>query len=312
MSYSINIASWSLVSTIPLFLACDSRTWIAAEPAKRTEYEIVDTSRVTPALGPQPEIPERVLRFLMWEGEYTGYGEDRPLLFLAHGGGGAPEGYDDLATHVTNQGYVAVSLAFPLTNENAYDNGITGVTDVPNQPADVSFVLDWLIAAAQDSEHQLYGRFSTENLAYLGHSLGAQTGLALNRYDCCTDTRFDAWIFVSSMVLFNDMFFPENELPVPSEGPPVVLIHGYDDSVAPIEGSQEIYQTISGSKAFVGLYDTDHYEVVDNSEPAATARMITQDLVVATLQDWVQGESGRLAETLQSIKDAGEDVQWEF
>ena len=232
---------------------------------------------------------------------------------MAHGGGGHPEKFDAFARGVASQGVVVAAVAFPLTNQYAPVDIVYGIVDVANQPGDVTTSLDWLLEAVGDREHALYGQYSEVQLAYLGHSLGGQTGLALSRYSCCFEERFQAWILAAPYTYLNDTLFPEHPLPAPAAGPPTLLLHGEEDTVAAIDQTQALYEGFSTSKAFVGLSGATHSEYLESQEePALASRTLAQELAVAVVKDWVQQQGGELKSALEQAEVAGNDADWEF
>ncbi|GIW45787.1 MAG: hypothetical protein KatS3mg077_3069 [Candidatus Binatia bacterium] len=138
---------------------------------------------------------------LIWRGQSQGHcGSETPLLLLLHGFGGLPEKFEALARNLAAGGLTVVAVAFPLTNENAPGGHGTALRDVINQPADVRFVIDALLAGRDIPGHPLYCRFHPQRIAVLGHSLGAVTLMALLRKQCCVEGRIAAAIFVAAPV----------------------------------------------------------------------------------------------------------------
>ena len=253
-----------------------------------TTYSFTDLTRRIPALSDQAEQNERPLELWLWSGAYTGYGDERPLLFLAHGGGGHPEKFDAFARAVADEDILVAAVTFPMTNQYAPVDIVYGIADTSNQPGDVSASLDWLFEAVNNREHELYGTFSPNQVAYLGHSLGGQTGLALSRYDCCKEDRINAWILAAPFLLLNDSLFPEHAGPIPNDGPQTVLLHGQDDTVAPVDDTLAFYDRIRAPKAYVGLSETEHSEYLETQDdPALPSRKLAQELTLAVLADWI-------------------------
>jgi predicted esterase len=294
-------------------LGCNREVWIEQQETIVQTYEIVDRTRITPAVQEQPESPQRRMELWVWSGAYTGYGSERPLLFMAHGGGGHPAKFDAFAREIASQGVVVAAVAFPLTNQYAPVDIVYGIADVANQPGDVTASLDWLLEALSDRKHDLYGQFSDVQLAYLGHSLGGQTGLASSRYSCCLEGRFQAWILAAPYTYLNDTLFPEHRSPPPATGPPTFLLHGQNDPVASIDQTQSLYEGFNPTKAFVGLSAATHSEYLESQEePAIPSRALAQELSLAVLKDWVQGEEGYLQTTLEGVAEDGHEVVWDF
>lgn len=92
---------------------------------------------------------------------------------FAHGYQVGPSPYESLLESWAAHGYVVAAPEFPLT-----DQDIAGVNldenDINNQPADVRFVTDHVIA----SSSPVASRIDSARVAIAGHSDGAETVLA--------------------------------------------------------------------------------------------------------------------------------------
>ena len=89
-----------------------------------------------------------------------------PTLVFSHGLGGTPESYRPLLEDIAAAGYFVVAPPYPLSN--ARSPGEPTVADVPNQPADASFVLDQVLAAEDSS--WLAGLVDPDRIGAGGHS----------------------------------------------------------------------------------------------------------------------------------------------
>ena len=108
----------------------------------RVEMDWVDTSRPTPANGDYAGSDARALPTLIWYPE--GYDGSSPLVVYSHGFRSNREGGAYLAEHLASYGYVVASANFPLSNGMA--PGGSTIEDTPNQPGDVSFIIDQVLA----------------------------------------------------------------------------------------------------------------------------------------------------------------------
>ena len=103
-------------------------------------YEtFVDTTRPTvPTVG--PTLPSRTLATAIYRPNRHG---QFPLIVFAHGASGHPDKFTKLFSAWADAGYVVAAPAFPLTNNHAAHQNIG---DVAQQPGDMSFVLDQVLA----------------------------------------------------------------------------------------------------------------------------------------------------------------------
>ncbi|MBD0337422.1 MAG: alpha/beta hydrolase [Cyanobacteria bacterium Co-bin13] len=112
-----------------------------------------------------------------------------PLVVLSHGFGADRRFFAYLAQHLASYGLtvasvehpgsnVAALVSSPLPSAGQKTNRILPATEFLDRPKDISFVLDRL-ASLNDSSFSLRGRLNTQDVAFIGHSLGGYTGLAL-------------------------------------------------------------------------------------------------------------------------------------
>ena len=152
----------------------------------RTET-FVDRSRPTNANGSYPGAPTRTLPTTIWypaEGtpgpteqpNAPAYDDRRfPLLVFSHGFTASGPAYGLLLRRIASAGYVVAAPTFPLSNGGA--PGGPRLADVFNQPADVSFVIDQMLAANADPASAFHGTIDPDRIGVGGHSLGAITTL---------------------------------------------------------------------------------------------------------------------------------------
>jgi predicted dienelactone hydrolase len=114
-----------------------------------------------------------------------------PLVVLSHGFGADRRFLRYLAEHLASHGLTVVALEHPGSNvawltsnemdlpqSTAMNNGLLPASEFVDRPKDVSFVLDRLSQLNRVSPN-LRGKFNTQEVTMIGHSLGGYTALAL-------------------------------------------------------------------------------------------------------------------------------------
>jgi dienelactone hydrolase len=191
----------------------------AAKPGTYAVGELtetfVDTSRPTKGAGGQGE-PTRtlvtVIHYPQGDGPF-------PLIVLAHGQTGNPSKFSQLMTAWASAGFVVAAPVFPLTsNQTTFET----VGDYVNQPADMSFVIDQMLARSNDNHGPLARRVDKRHIGVAGLSLGGATVYGITFNSCCRDHRVDAALVMAGILLpYNGTYeFP----PVP-----LLIIHGNGD-----------------------------------------------------------------------------------
>lgn len=240
----------------------------AGTPAPETGLDVetttltfVDPSRPTPASAAAPATDDRTLETSIahpkpLDGPY-------PLIVLAHGLTGHPSRLSSLMETWAAAGYVVAAPAFPRTND-AQPGGraaaTEGVSDLGQQPGDVSFVIDSLLGS------ELAENIDAERIGLAGHSLGGATAVGTVFNTCCTDERIDAVMLLAvappelfgsfageldprpiptlMLVADGDFIYEASEAVYPMLGPPkwYVTLHGEDDPmrhVGPFEDAPD-------------------------------------------------------------------------
>lgn len=113
-----------------------------------------------------------------------------PLIVISHGFGADRRFLGYLAYHLASYGLTVAALEHPASNvawltgnpitvsRTKPKNNLLPATEFLDRPKDVSFVLDRLSRLNQFSS-TLQGKFNTEQVTVIGHSLGGYTALAL-------------------------------------------------------------------------------------------------------------------------------------
>ncbi|GIW43383.1 MAG: hypothetical protein KatS3mg077_0665 [Candidatus Binatia bacterium] len=178
-----------------------------------------------------------------------------------------------------------------------------------NQPADVRFVIDVLLAGRDMPGHPLYCRFHPQRIAVLGHSLGAVTLMALLRKQCCVEGRIAAAIFVAAPVFLATVFGPDASRP---HQPPALVLHGQEDTTVPIQTGRDLYAAIAPPKFFVGIAGAGHSDLLESQlVPPIPARLAVERSVTAFIRAVILGARAELAAVLAELEAEGHEVRFE-
>ena len=231
-------ARFSAVAAALLLSACASSatptTAPGAKPSSTTapvaalhvQLDLVDRSR--PAVDPFGErsAPTRSLPTEL----YLPAGAGRhPLIVFAPGFGGDPSKFTDLFTHWSDAGFAVASPRFPVTYTGADGSTLGRATDFREQPADLSFVLDHVLASTYRD------RIDAHRIGAAGLSLGGVTTWGWIANTCCRDDRLRAAIVMDG----NQFAFPNGtyvDNPVP-----VLVYHADHDPALPFANARAAY-----------------------------------------------------------------------
>ncbi|MFG1841918.1 alpha/beta hydrolase family protein [Micromonospora sp. NPDC049175] len=168
-----------------------------------------------------------------------------PVVMFSHGLGGRPDDYATLLTRWAAAGFVVAAPAFPHTSAGADNN----VLDVLNQPADVSYALDRVLALGTTADDPLRGRLDGERVAAAGHSAGGVTTIGL--FTIARDERLDAGVVFAGTALGVGTAFA-------GAAAPQLFVHGELDEVVEYAAGKAAYDKVPWPKAMLSLPNGDH------------------------------------------------------
>ncbi len=194
-----------------------------------------------------------------------------PLVVFAHGFQIGPGPYASFCQALAAAGYVVAAPSFPLTDANAagasLDRG-----DLPNQAADVAFVIT-STAAAGNGSGPLHGLVDAGRVGIVGHSDGADTALDTGYYPGRTDARIKAVAALSP----DAMTGPGGTV---GAGVPLLLQHGDRDSIVPYSNSKTVWGQVKAHRFFLTLTGADHLPPVQGAAPwGPVLRTVTIDFL---------------------------------
>src|SRR2546425_3918937 len=223
---------------------------------------LVDTTRVTPAHGAVPEQPQRTLPTEVWYPAAAASGapmRDAPLV----PGGPFPlvvnspgyldyrEGEQYYMAALASRGYVVASLDFPLTGLRT--QGQHDLGDVHNQPGDVRFVIDSLLALSRTPDAWLAGGVRRHRIGASGLSLGGLTTLLVTYHPTLRDRRIRAALPIAPSACFlGERFYHRARRPV-------LVVQGDQDLIVPLESNGAlVYQRSPSPRELVTLIAGTH------------------------------------------------------
>jgi predicted dienelactone hydrolase len=247
-------------STLPAALATTAKP--TTPEASITTLTFVDESRPTPATAESGESPERTLETWLY---LPAADQPAPLIIFSHGMAGHPTKFERMHTAWRDAGYAVAAPAFPLTNDQI-TGGSLDAADVVNQPGDVVFVLDQLLAMNGDKNSDLFGRFDPEQLAAAGLSLGGMTTYAAAVDEPTRDGRFKAAIIQAGLIPNGDFVAPTDL--------PVLVMHGSADPALDHALALSSFESLNAPKIFVSMVDAWHADQFEDPENALTEKAL--------------------------------------
>jgi predicted alpha/beta-fold hydrolase len=200
------------------------------------DYHLVDTSRPTAANGDFAGLDHRELDIRVWfpKVEQGRVAPGRhPLLVYSHGFAANKLSGAYLATYMARQGYLVVAADYPLTRFLA--PGGANFSDVVNQPGDISFLLDTLLAWDGDPDSPFFERVDAERIAAMGISLGGLTGTLAAYHPQWRDDRLQLVISIAGpSSMLNSAFFNASQVPMLMVATPGDAVVDYQTNAAPL------------------------------------------------------------------------------
>jgi predicted dienelactone hydrolase len=189
---------------------------------------------------------------------------------------GHPRKFEELHTAWAEAGYAVAAPAFPLSNDTV-EESFSNTHDVANQPGDVSFVLDELLARSADSTSDLAGRFDADRVGAAGLSAGGSTTFEVAVNASSRDDRF-----VAAVVMAPGGVTTEADPAgfVAPDDVPVLLFQGDADPLISVSDTEAAYAALNPPRYLVILLGGGHAGPFEDEADALEAKVPGQDELI--------------------------------
>ena len=173
-----------------------------------------------------------------------------PLIVFGHGFEKEPALYAKLLQSWAHAGYVVAAPVFPLESARSPDG--PQESDLVNQPQDMRFVIDQLLAESSGSG-ALAGLINPNEIAVAGHSDGGDTALSVAYDPRLRDSR------ISAAAILSGAEIPAlGPIAFPTGGPPLLATQGTADRINPPGATYEYFAAAHPPKYLLRLLGAGH------------------------------------------------------
>jgi predicted dienelactone hydrolase len=266
-----------------------------------TTVEMADVSRPTAPNGEFAGAPERRMKVEVWypaagaseapEGRDVALdagGGPYPLIVFAHGFGSFRRQSALYTRHLAGHGYVVASPDFPSSNFASPGGARLGA--VTQQPADVSFIIDRMLAFNAEAGDRFAGAIDSERIGMTGHSLGGLTSL-LTEYGPARDPRIKAFLPLSPPGCFLSADT------VGDVNTPVMFLVGSEDLIVDPSSMRHVYDLARAPRYFVELRGGNHLGFADFD--ITDEQIAEQFLGTVVVSDTFLGDALAIAEEIR-------------
>jgi dienelactone hydrolase len=252
------------------------------------EETFIDTTRPTQANGRYAGEDKRTLKGRVWHPSNNISGP-YPLIVYSHGFSSFHVNGRYIGEHLASLGYVVVAVDYPLTHLNAPGGPL--VKDVLNQPADVSFLIDTLIAQSNTAGHVMEGMVDPSRIGVTGISLGGMTTTLAAFHPEMRDPRIGAALSIAGpTATFTATFFTHADVPFLMLAGDIDAMVPYASNAAPVPelvpGGQLVTLAGASHTGFAGMADSLRWL---NNPDAIGCYMIKEDIAREIEEDdlWI-------------------------
>jgi len=183
-----------------------------------------------------------------------------PLVIFGHGFAVTPALYAPMLQSWARAGYVVAAPVFPL--ENADAPGGPDEADLTNQPADMSFVISEMLAAARAGAGPFSGLIDSSQIAVTGQSDGGDTALAVAYDPTYRDPRVSAAVILSGAEIPGIGGFT-----FPAGSPPLLATQGTADTENPPSATNAFFNVARRPKYLLRLFGAEHLPPYSDQQP---------------------------------------------
>jgi len=229
-------------------------------PVATAFLPLVDESRPTVSFG-ELVSDSRALTTWLWF-PATPAGRPWPLVVFAHGYAVGPAPYAAMCEAWAAAGYVVAAPEFPLTDAEVAGDYLDE-SDIDNQPDDVRFVVDSLLAPGSP----LAGQIDAGRIAVAGHSDGGVTVLAVATEPL---PGLRAVIALSASPVYGGSV----------ASPPLLVIQGDEDDISGYESGAAVYDQGTAPRYLLTLLGGTHLPpFLDGSAYLDTVNKVAVDFL---------------------------------
>jgi predicted dienelactone hydrolase len=210
---------------------------VAAELLKPGAFDVgvqemvfVDTSRPTAANRDYAGDTKRTFNTTLWFP--IGADSAHPLVIHSHGLTSARNDLSYVAEQLASHGYVVAAADYPLTYGGA--PGRPNSVDVLNQPEDVSFLIDSMLAL-NGADKPFDGTIDSQRIGLMGYSLGGLTTELATYHPRLRDPRVAAAVSIAGPTVgMTSQFFSTTDVPFLMIAGTLDFLINFDANAAPI------------------------------------------------------------------------------
>jgi predicted dienelactone hydrolase len=196
------------------------------------ERTFVDAARATPPHGEFAGAETRTLEATLW------FPKDapaaHPLVVYSHGFMSRRSEAERYARHLASYGSVVVAADYPATS--FFAPGGPNIADAANQPGDVSFLIDAVLAFSE-AERPFRGPIDAQRIGVAGLSLGGLTSTLAAFHPTLRDPRISAAVSIAGpSAMFAPRFFQSADVPFLMIAGDADAIVDYAANAAPLPG----------------------------------------------------------------------------